>query len=67
MSKIWIKKFNSFVEANQADEKYYLKMSPSERMDILQFIINIYSKLKRGRKYESGQRLRRTIKIFQQA
>jgi site-specific recombinase len=67
MKKIWIKKFDSFKRADEADEKYYLKMSSAERLDIMQFLRETYTKLKRGGRHESGQRLRRVIKIFQQA
>ena len=67
MKNIWMKKFDSFRKANEADELYYLKMRPAERLDILQFLRETYAKLKRGKKHESSQRLRRVVKILQQA
>ena len=66
MKKIWIKKFNSFSEANEADEQYYLKMSPTQRLETMQYLREIFSKFKGKKKNENDQRLRRVIKIFQQ-
>ncbi len=66
MKKPWIKKFKTFKSAEEADKQYYLKMSPAERLDILQFLRESYIKLKKGKKHESGQRLRRVVKILQQ-
>lgn len=67
MKKIWLKRFNSFEQAGKADDLYYLNMSPAERLDIMQFLREIYIKLRKGKSHESGQRLRRAVKIFQQA
>jgi len=67
MKKTWIKKFKTFKSSEESDKQYYLKMSPSQRLDILQFLRESYAKIKKGKKNESSQRLRRVIKIFQQA
>lgn len=66
MKRIWIKKLKSFKEAEKFDQNYYSKMTPAERLDILQFLREIYSKIK-GEKYAVGTRLRRVIKVIQQA
>lgn len=67
MKKIWVKKFTSFNAANAADELYYLKMTPAERLDTMFFLSKVNFKLKGVKQHESGQRLRRVVKIFQQA
>jgi len=67
MKKIWIKRFASPQEADRSDENYYLSMTPVERLDTLQFLREIYTKFAKGKKHESGQRLRRVVKILQQA
>ena len=65
--KKWIRKFASFKSANKADQEYYLKMSPAERLDIMQFLRDSYHKLKGESQSESSGRLRRVIKIIRQA
>lgn len=66
MKRIWIKKFKSFKEAEKFNQNYYSKMTPAERLDILQYLREIYSKIKGG-KYAVGTGLRRVIKIIPQA
>ena len=66
MKKIWIKTFRSFDRAAKSDRDYYLKMSPHERLDTMQFLREIYSKIKGKTKYAAGTGLRRVIKIIQQ-
>ncbi len=65
MKKIWIKKFKSFKEAEKADIEYYSQMSPKERLNTMQLLREMYFKMK-GLKNDAT-RLRRTIKIIQQA
>ncbi len=67
MKKTWARKFKSFAEAERAESDYYLKMSPEERLDIMQFLRGEYFKINRRLKNEAGTGLRRTIKIIQQA
>ncbi len=67
MKKIWIKKFKSFKEADEADNQYYFKMSPAERIETMQYLREIYLKFKGKRKNDGRKRLRRVIKVFQQA
>lgn len=66
MRKIWMKKFETFKKAEKEDRKYYSNMTPAERLSIVQFLRELYSKMKRGKKYECTTRLRRVIKIIQQ-
>lgn len=66
MKKVWIKKTKSFKAAAQFDIDYYLSMSPSERLDTMQLLREMVSKIKKGLKYERGRKgLRRVIKIIQ--
>jgi hypothetical protein len=64
--KIWINKARSFSEAKQFDDSYYLSLSASERLETVQLLRDECSKLKKGRNYESGKRLRRVLKIIKQ-
>jgi len=63
MKKIWINKAGSFKKAAEFDSDYYTKMSKSERISTMQFLREIYLKL-RAPKNENGKRLRRVIKII---
>lgn len=66
MKKIWLKKFNSFKKADQADLDYYLKMSPEEKLSIVQMLRENYHKFTGAKKHVSSDRLRRVIKIIKQ-
>lgn len=66
MRKIWVNKVNSFEEAEKVDEDYYLKMTPSERLDIMQFLREVYFKLKKDVENESREGLRRCVEIIKQ-
>ncbi len=65
--KIFIKKAKSFSEAHEQDRYYYLNMSPEERLEIVQFLREEYSKFGEMNKHESRKRLRRTVRVIQQA
>ncbi len=65
MKKIWINKAKTFKEAQDFDRNYYYKMSSSERLEIMQFLRNIYSKFEENINNESRKRLRRVVKIIQ--
>ncbi len=65
MKKIWIKKFQSFKEAQDFDTVYYRGMSRQGRLETMQFLREIYLKIKGGHKNESRKGLRRIIKIIQ--
>jgi hypothetical protein len=62
-NRVWINKPNSFAEAERFDREYYKKMKPSERIEIVQFLREQYFKLKG----EGRERLRRSVKVVQQA
>lgn len=66
MKKIWIVKTNSFHAAQEFDDNYYLKMTSSQRLEIMQFLREVNNKLNKERVNESRKRLRRSIKIIQQ-
>ena len=63
MKKIWINKTNSFKEAEQFDENYYLSMSREQRLEIVQFLREQYFKI-RSRQSESRKGLRRFIRVI---
>ena len=66
MKRIWIHKAKSFKEANEFDFRYYLGMSPSERIETIQFLREIYLKLHPARSHGKGRKgLRGFIKILQ--
>ncbi len=64
--KIWVEKSNSFTEAQQFDDSYYLSLSCIERLETVQFLREEYKKLNKGEKYETGKRLRRVLKLIKQ-
>ncbi len=66
MKKIWIKKFHSFKEAQDFDTRYYHAMSLQERLEVVQFLREIYHKIKGRHKHESRKRFRRVIRGVQQ-
>ena len=66
MKNLWVHKTYSFRKAKEFDEDYYLKMSRMKRLETMQFLREIYSKIKKGSKnYEDRERLRRVIRIIQ--
>ncbi len=65
--KIWINKSDSPEAAQEFDFEYYFSMSNEERLEIVQFLREEYYKFKKGSKHESRERLRRDIKVIQQA
>jgi hypothetical protein len=66
MKRIWMKKSSSFKKAEEFDQDYYLKMTPSERLDIMQYLREIYYKFGRKKKPNGRARLRRVLKIIKQ-
>jgi hypothetical protein len=67
MKKIWIMKTNSFQVAQEFDDNYYFKMTSIQRLEIMQFLRENNNKLHKEGNCESRKRLRRFIKIIQQA
>jgi hypothetical protein len=66
MKKVWIHKTNSFKEAKEFEDKYYLLESPQERLSDMQFCREQYFKMK-GIVNAGRKRLRRVIRVVQQA
>lgn len=65
MKKIWVNKVASFDAAQEFDDDYYLSMSSKERLETVQFLREIYFKMKKGLDNEDRKRLRRVIKIIE--
>ena len=65
--KIWVNKPNSFKEAQEFDDSYYLSMTPTERLETVQFLREEFWKLKKDKNHEGGKRLRRVFKLIKQA
>lgn len=65
MRTIWINTADSFKEVETFDERYYLNMHSSERLEIVQLLREQYLKIKKRINYESRKGLRRSIKIVQ--
>ena len=62
--KIWVNKSNSFAEAQEFDDTYYLSLSPTERLETVQFLREEYLKMNKGENHEGGKRLRRVLKLI---
>lgn len=57
-----VKIFKNFQEADEADRRYYLSLSPEERMAIAERLRGEYEQLT----YGSQQRFRRVFRIVKQ-
>ena len=66
MNKIWINKTKSFSAAEKYDEDYYLNMTGSERLETMQYLREIYFKIKKAKRNESRKGLRRSVKVIKQ-
>jgi len=64
--KIWLNKANSFEEAQQFDDAYYLKLSSKERVEAIQLLREAHSKSTGVSISENGKRLRRVFRIIEQ-
>lgn len=62
-NKIWVNKASSFRSGERFDEEYYLSMSRSERLEIVQYLREMVFKIKKEEKGESRKRLRRSFKV----
>jgi hypothetical protein len=63
---IWIHKSPSFKASEEFERDYYAKMSPKERLEVVQQLRELYFKMKKGSKNECAKRLRRSVKIIKQ-
>ena len=67
MEKIWVKKARSFSEAHKNDLNYYRKMTPEERLDIVQLLREQQKDMGDSKSDEDRKGLRRVIRVIQQA
>ncbi len=65
MKKIWINKARSFKEMEEFDREYYFRMSPEQRLDIIQQLREMYRKNQKRNRRENRTRLRRIVKVIQ--
>ena len=65
--EIWINKANSFEEAQEFDTAYYLNLSSSERVETVQILREAHFKSTGLFGSENGKRLRRVLRVVQQA
>ncbi len=66
MQKIWINKSFSFKEAEDFDRRYYLNMTPKERIETVFMLREIHFRVK-GIDYEKAREgLRRILKVIRQ-
>lgn len=65
--KIWVHKSSSFKEAQDFDNSYYLSMTPTERLETVQFLREEHGKLNKDKNHEGGKRLRRVFRLIKQA
>lgn len=59
---LFIKKIASFKDAEEEELRYYLSLTPEERLEIMQFLREAYFKLKGYGKNREG--LQRVFKII---
>ncbi len=64
--KVWFHKSDSLKEAQEFDDSYYLALSPTERLETVQFLREECQKLNKDKKHEGGKRLRRVLKLIKQ-
>ncbi len=61
MKNVWVNKAGSFKEAERFNYKYYLSMTPEERLTIVQLCREeYYAKIR----HEGGKRFRRVVMII---
>jgi hypothetical protein len=60
--KVWVHKARSFKDAERFEVRYYRSMSPKERVDTVDFLRQLYRKIKRR---NGGTRLRRVLRVIQ--
>lgn len=63
--KVWAKKSGSFKEAAKSDMLYYRALSVMERLETVQYLRELYDKMRSRVSHAGRKRLRRVIKIIQ--
>ncbi|MEO0137443.1 MAG: hypothetical protein ABIL40_00280 [candidate division WOR-3 bacterium] len=64
MKGIWVKRAKSFKSAEEFDLEYYLIMTSKQRLEIMQFLREMFNKIRPCKINEGRKRLRRTVKIY---
>lgn len=69
MKKVWVHVSHSFKEAEEFDREYYFKMSPQERLNIMQQLREMYYKFPKFRRENNGYRtrLQKVVRVVKQA
>ncbi len=67
MRKVWVHKAKSFHEASQFDLSYYASMSPSKRLETVQYMREGWLQFRKNSHGKYRKRLRRVFKIIKQA
>lgn len=62
MKRVWVRKTDSHKEAGKFDLEYYLGMTPKKRIDTMQYLREIYYKIK-GKDEKGREGLQRVIKV----
>jgi len=65
--KVWAHVARSYEDAQEFDDAYYLSMSSEERVETVQVLRERYSKMKKGSSHECRKRLRRVLRVIEQA
>ena len=65
--KIWMNKAASFEDAHKFDTVYYLNLSGSERVETIQILREEHFKSTGLISRENGKRLRRVLRVIEQA
>ena len=63
--EIWVKRAGSFSEAQDHDLRYYMNMTPQERIETVQFLREQYFKFNGMSLREGRKRLRRIARVVQ--
>jgi hypothetical protein len=67
MERAWIHKAKSFREAEEFDLNYYASMSPSKRIETVQYLRESWLRFGRNKHGNGRKRLRRVFRIIKQA
>jgi len=65
--KVWAHVADSYKSAQEFDDAYYLSMSSEERVETVQILRECYLRMKKGSFHESRKRLRRVLRVIEQA
>lgn len=64
MKKFWVKKTDSFEEAEEFDDEYYRRRTFEDRLSDIQLCRDMYFKLKRINVNACRKRLRRLVRVI---